>query len=1015
MIPTPNLDDRTFQDIVDEAIRLIPQYCPEWTNFNRSDPGITLIELFAWMTEMVIYRLNRVPEKNYLAFLDLMGIQRQAPQPARTVLQFELNPKADTVTVPRGTQAATRATGDRKATVFETEHDLVLVNNRIARAVSQFHDQYSDVTPYIDGRAPFELFEGVTGVDRFLYLGDDRLENFSESAILTTSFGRPGIAEPRQGDTGGGKRSFPKMLEWEYWNGERWRELSEAGIDVGYDKVAFIGPTEIEKTTINDIETYWIRGRLAEVPDAYDETELGLVQGRIEVLGEGVDPHFLYYNPQGEAHLSLDIDRNFKPLGEEPTTDNFFYIASDEAFSQPSTRIQIEVMLTDSSIVERPAASPELVLEWQYFNGKRWKPLGRTGPGHQPAKGKSRAKTNPHEFVDATGALTNNGAVSFDRPKDMAPAEVNGKTHHWVRCQVIAGSYGEKGSYELIEDRWVYRDEHPLRPPSLKLLALKFAEPDSTFSQVVAYNDFQFQDFSKQAAAEYKPWQAFQPVPEENPTLYLGFEHPLPNERVQLYFNVIDSAALRDGNRTQRKRVYVGEDTETFAEQSVVWEHWSGKEWSLLLPRDHTDNFTACGFVDFIGPKVQRKNRRYGDNLYWIRARLEMGGYDEPPVCDRIMLNAVHASNYTTFPETVLGSSQGTPNQSFFFNRGPVLPGQKMVVVETERPTEEMIAQIVSDGGKGAFREDDKGDAFYVLWKEVDSLYESSTKSRHYTRDVTNGQVKFGDGVRGMIPPKGERNVRAVMYRVGGGSAGNVAAASIVDVKQSLSYVEGVQNPFPAMGGADLESVDDVKLRGPAMLKSRGRAVTREDYEALAQQASNSVARVNCIPGWRSEGQVAVVIVPKVSEKHEDFMGKPVPTTELLRRVRKYLDDRKLLTTQLHVLKPRYRELSVRIEITRRPSGAGDRIKREIDERLRYYLHPLRGGKGQRGWPFGRNVFKVDLYHVVEEVEGVDFVSRVTIHDEEKKIDVEQIRILEHELPYLVNVDITEKAAEKII
>ena len=69
MIPSPNLDDRTFQELVEEAKRLIPQYCPEWTNFNPSDPGITLIELYAWMTELMLYRLNKVPVKNYLAFL----------------------------------------------------------------------------------------------------------------------------------------------------------------------------------------------------------------------------------------------------------------------------------------------------------------------------------------------------------------------------------------------------------------------------------------------------------------------------------------------------------------------------------------------------------------------------------------------------------------------------------------------------------------------------------------------------------------------------------------------------------------------------------------------------------------------------------------------------------------------------------------------------------------------------------------------------------------------------------
>ena len=88
MIPTVNLDDRTFDDIRNEAIRLIPRYCPEWTNHNTSDPGITLIELFSWMTEMTLYRLNKVPQKSYLAMLELMGLYLTPPQSARCVIQF---------------------------------------------------------------------------------------------------------------------------------------------------------------------------------------------------------------------------------------------------------------------------------------------------------------------------------------------------------------------------------------------------------------------------------------------------------------------------------------------------------------------------------------------------------------------------------------------------------------------------------------------------------------------------------------------------------------------------------------------------------------------------------------------------------------------------------------------------------------------------------------------------------------------------------------------------------------
>lgn len=1003
MIPTPNLDDRKFADIVDEAIRLIPQYCPEWTNFNKSDPGITLIQLFAWMCEMIIYRLNRVPEKNYLAFLDLMGIQRQPPQPARTVLTFDCSEKTDSVLIRASTQCATRPTGDRKALVFETEKDILLLNNRILRAVSQYHDQYSDVTPYINGKQPFEVFEGCTSVDRYVYIGDDRLENFGEAAILTIRFDRPH----------GGERSFPKMMEWEYWNGERWRELGQAGIDTEYDTISFLGPGNIEGNAVDELETVWIRGRLSEVPESYEETEIDRVFGKIEVLGEGVEPSLVYFNPHGEAYLLQDLDRNFKPIGEEPAVDNFLYIASDDIFSQPNTRIGVEIMLTDPSIVEKPAASEELVLEWQYFNGKRWRPLGRTGPGHEPAKGKAKEKENPHDFQDGTAAFTQNGTINFDRPDDLRATSVNGKEHYWVRCQVVKGGYGQKGSYELVEERWVYRDEHPLRPPSLKLLALKFAEREATFKYVLTYNDFKFTDFSKLAAQEYKPFQAFQPIPEENPTLYLGFESAFPNEEIDLYFNVLDAGAI--STDTRRQKVFVGEESDGYDEQAVIWEYWNGKEWALLLPKDDTRNFTSSGFLRFVGPKVQRKTRRYGDNLFWLRARLEMGGYDEPPVSDRILLNSVYASHYVTYPETVLGSSQGTPNQSFYFSRGPVLPGQQIVVLETQKLTSGELESIIAEEGADAVKEMTEGGEWLIRWHEVESLYESNAKSRHYVKDITSGEIRFGDGIRGKIPPKGERNIRAQLYRVGGGSIGNVAPSAVNTLKKTISYVDGVSNPLPAMGGADLESVEEIKLRGPAMLKSRGRAVTREDFEALAVQASNSVARVNCIPGYRSEGQVGVVIVPKVAEGHPDFMTKPVPTTELVRRVNKFLDDRKLLTTKVHVLKPRYRELSVRVEIMRRSSGSGDRIKREIDSRLNYFLHPLKGGKDGRGWPFGRNVFKVDLYHIVEEVEGVDFVSQVRIFDEDKKMEVDQIRVTEEELPFLVNVEITEKAHEKIV
>ena len=89
LIP-PNLDDRKWQDLVDDAKRLIPTYAPEWTDHNTTDLGIALIELFAWLTEQNIYRLNRVPEKNYVKFLDLIGVTRDAPTAAEVNMTFVL-------------------------------------------------------------------------------------------------------------------------------------------------------------------------------------------------------------------------------------------------------------------------------------------------------------------------------------------------------------------------------------------------------------------------------------------------------------------------------------------------------------------------------------------------------------------------------------------------------------------------------------------------------------------------------------------------------------------------------------------------------------------------------------------------------------------------------------------------------------------------------------------------------------------------------------------------------------
>jgi hypothetical protein len=1002
VIPAPNLDDRTHADIVAEAIRLIPQYCPEWTNHNAADPGVTLIELFAWMTEMIIYRLNKVTDKNFLAFLDLMGVDLQPPQPARALLRFDLVEGSAETVVKAGTQVATAQGGDAESVVFETQTDILVVPNVIERCYSQYHDTYNDNTPFLDGSRGrgFEVFMGARSIERLLYLGDDRFSTLNESAILYLS-----VTTPDSEDV-----NFPRLLEWEYWNGHRWRELPLASVEVPRNTMAFFGPPEVEPTEVNGAEGHWIRGRLVEVPTDPAQTILDTVHTRIEVLGDGVAPDEVFTNMEGQVFLSVDMGKNFFPFAAEPKPDYAFYLSSAELFSQPDATIKVDFTLSDLTTADRPSPSEDLVIAWEFWNGKKWRELGKSTP-EGPREGEL------HDFDDTSLAFSKSGEVSFRRPKEMAISEVNSVESFWIRARILSGNFGQPGTYELEGDRWVWRDERPLKPPSLKEMSLKYQEEEHPPETVLVFNDFTFKDMSAEVKSELKPFQAFEPVAEESPSLYLGFDKKLPQDRVQLYFDVTEKTSLDVGTEFAEQLVgfYSEQEKALAAEQRVTWEYWQGKEWKSFFPDDGTRNFTQSGFLHFIGPKDFRKVQRFGASLFWIRCRLEMGGYDQMPKLSAIHLNMVESANVSTMRDEILGSSDGTPNQRFHFTNGPVLEGELINVREREEPVEEDRARLIDELGEEAVVKAEEDEGWWVRWKRVDSFYESGPRDRHYLKDITTGELRFGDGRNGQVPPEGGKNVVCPIYRYGGGSHGNVPAHTVATIRHPISHIDSVSNPYAATGGADQESVDEAKLRGPHTIKSRNRAVTPEDYEWLSMQSSNSIARAKCLSSREREGEVTVIILPKQDERLPDYSKKLLPSTELLRRVQLYLDTRRLVTSIVNVLKPRYVEVSFKIEVIREPTGAGDRLKRDIEEAMRIFLHALDGGRQGKGWEFGRHVFKVDLYHVIEQVKGVEFVDRVDIFDEDRKIHVDHVRLKDDELVHVVDVEVTERSRERIV
>ncbi|MBM3131797.1 MAG: putative baseplate assembly protein, partial [Chloroflexi bacterium] len=265
-LPSPNLDDRTFQDLVREARSMIPRYCPEWTDHNLSDPGITLIELFAWMTDTLLYRMNKVPDKNYIKFMELLGIRLAPPKPAKVDITFRLSAaQPGPVTIPTGTEVATVRTETQEAIIFTTDRDLVIAPPIPSFAfTSPDGIKFEDVIPAL--KNPDRLvtvFDPVPREGNAFYLG--YAENLKSQALTLNFTCR---------SEGIGIDPTDPPWAWEFWDGEneRWGALklekdSTGGLNAT-GQVTLHVPETCVMNEVNGQRACWIRCRATKArPD----------------------------------------------------------------------------------------------------------------------------------------------------------------------------------------------------------------------------------------------------------------------------------------------------------------------------------------------------------------------------------------------------------------------------------------------------------------------------------------------------------------------------------------------------------------------------------------------------------------------------------------------------------------------------------------------------------------------------------------------------------------------------
>jgi len=281
-LPAPNLDDLRFQkDLVDEARKRIIHYCPEWTEYNLSDPGITLIELFAWMTELTVYRLNRVPEKNYIKFLEMLGLQRKPASSARTELTFWLSvplpitPGNDqNVIIPQGMEVRSEFT--ETEVVFTTDYEKKIVSPILTqvRKESEFNKNYFSRL----GVEIFHPFKQVPQTGDTFYLGFDPRNDIS-GHLLQLSF----TCDPTEAV--GIRRDDPPWV-WEcLTRSGTWMPLTLSTLDGEKDttgglnnaegKLVLYLPMDLQPGTLYGLNAQWLRCRVEQrnaLQGMYSET-----------------------------------------------------------------------------------------------------------------------------------------------------------------------------------------------------------------------------------------------------------------------------------------------------------------------------------------------------------------------------------------------------------------------------------------------------------------------------------------------------------------------------------------------------------------------------------------------------------------------------------------------------------------------------------------------------------------------------------------------------------------------
>jgi Baseplate J-like protein len=954
-IVAPQLDDLRYDTVVEDLVRRIPVYAPTWTDYNDSDPGVALIQLFAHLVEQVGYRLNRVPELAHLALLDLMGIHLTPAGAARTELALLFG---DPTTVRATLVAAgltARADKGDPPPVFTTDadHDLVPADVRAVlstrnpvlrdvleladgtrESVTQFPTTPADDTPWLsvrwDGRdpkpvdlprQPVLMIGNATHRYVWLALGfnkapdagfrdvrvDLRLQLDDTEQPTLESFG-PCAPAAVAGEV-------PETIDWlHYYDAAHGEVLPVPGrIDDGTGGLSHSGT--ISFTVPDGIgaipDDGWVPMQEASAADALTAT--GAFSAALgDALGDpsAVQEVVMKVGDIYRDHFIDALNTTWAGLGTPPALvallDDIKQAILDRI---TATWDRLDLVNVKDWVLSQITSAVD-TLTWQNDLSSLFNQI-------------SSFFTDPVTAVLDPAAAVQKVIDDVTKAiQQLDPSSIADETHTAIRQWVLNGITGLG----------------PLTVPD----ALRQDVADHYATLAVAAVEAVFggvpTDPQVSAIADYYKTAALGAIDD-------AMANP-PTEAITLLAQTYADALDAANEALERAAAEIKE------------------------------------FVDHPLPPRYRDARRIQG---WLRLTAPTGWGVSAPRLRHGGFNVIAATNAENVGRRVVGAGDGRPGLQLQLPDGNILDGTlELSVQESADPNEPLQP-----------------------WVQIDDLATAGPFDRVYTLDREAGVVTFGDGSHGRVPPlvAGAGAIVVEGYRHGGGVAGNIGVGAITKLQGSVAGVTGAVNIVAGAGGRDAEDLDAAKLRARRDLTTRYRAVTAGDFEWIATQTpSVRVARAVALglrrplpsgtptpappqprcgtplpdgptglqDGVVAHGVVSVVVVP------QEAGPEPLPTASFLAAVCRWLDQHRLVTTELHVIPPQYARLcDLRVTVQALPGFSRIALQERVTADLGTHLHVLTGGDDGTGFPFGGQVHIADLIARVARVEGVDRVEEL--------------------------------------